>query len=322
MFSTLRKSGSHPVRAIREPFGKAGLIVACIALVLGLTGAAFAAGKLTSKQKKEVEKIAKKFQGTGAAGAQGATGAQGPPGAPGANGTDGADGIGTTISPFSGVGNGCSEGGIIVKSASPDAAICNGKKGTTGKSVAIGSEATGTANCEGNGGATVEVSGEASTKKYVCNGAKGATGGFGGQSLTPGVTEKGYWSFSTAPGQTKVWAPISFQQQLDEAGGIIAHYVAGANSADTVCGTGEGGAGGTAANPKAPSGSLCIWPLNPGSGYPQNASFVGSFGQPINSPGVTVNPTGASLEFTVTNTANPAYGAGTWAVTELPSGSG
>ena len=61
----------HPIRAIREPFGTAGLIVACVALVLALTGAAFAAAGLTGKQKKEVEKIAKKYAGKpGAAGAQ------------------------------------------------------------------------------------------------------------------------------------------------------------------------------------------------------------------------------------------------------------
>jgi len=46
----------HPVRAIREPFGKAGLIVAIFALVMAMVGGAYAAGKLTSGQKKEVEK--------------------------------------------------------------------------------------------------------------------------------------------------------------------------------------------------------------------------------------------------------------------------
>ncbi|MFL5898533.1 MAG: hypothetical protein ACJ76D_08740 [Solirubrobacterales bacterium] len=68
----------HPIRGIREPFGTAGLIIACVPPVLALTGAAFAAGKPTSKQKKEVEKIAKKFAGK--------------PGAPGETGPAGANG--------------------------------------------------------------------------------------------------------------------------------------------------------------------------------------------------------------------------------------
>ncbi len=85
----------HPVRAIREPFGTAGLIVAMIALVTALGGTALAAkGALTGKQKKEVEKIAKKFAGKpGAAGATGLTGATGPAGPRGATGAEGDQGI-------------------------------------------------------------------------------------------------------------------------------------------------------------------------------------------------------------------------------------
>jgi hypothetical protein len=92
----------HPIRAIREPFGTAGLIVAMIALVAALGGTALAASKLNSTQKKEVEKIAKKYAGkpgaagatgpAGAAGSAGPAGAAGKNGAPGTNGTDGTDG--------------------------------------------------------------------------------------------------------------------------------------------------------------------------------------------------------------------------------------
>jgi hypothetical protein len=80
----------------KERFGTAGVIVGVIALILALGGTALAAkGALTGKQKKEVEKIAKKFQGTGPAGAKGdpgAPGAKGDPGAPGAKGDPGAPG--------------------------------------------------------------------------------------------------------------------------------------------------------------------------------------------------------------------------------------
>ena len=46
----------HPIRAAREPFGKAGLIVAIVALVAAIGGTALAASGLNSKQKKEVDK--------------------------------------------------------------------------------------------------------------------------------------------------------------------------------------------------------------------------------------------------------------------------
>jgi hypothetical protein len=81
---------------IREPFGKAGLIVALVALVASFMGGAYAATTLTGQQKKEVKKIAKRFAGkAGQVGPVGQGGAQGPKGdtgAAGANGTNGTDG--------------------------------------------------------------------------------------------------------------------------------------------------------------------------------------------------------------------------------------
>jgi hypothetical protein len=84
----------HPLRAIREPFGKAGLTVAILALVFAMVGGAYAAsGGLTGKQKKEVEKIAKKYAGkTGPAGSQGPAGPAGAKGDTGTNGKDGTNG--------------------------------------------------------------------------------------------------------------------------------------------------------------------------------------------------------------------------------------
>jgi len=84
---------SHPIRAIREPFGTAGLIVAMIALVAALGGTALAAAKLNSTQKKEVEKIAKKFAGKpGSAGSTGPAGGAGPAGLAGGTGKAGNNG--------------------------------------------------------------------------------------------------------------------------------------------------------------------------------------------------------------------------------------
>jgi hypothetical protein len=83
----------HPIRAIREPFGTAGLVVACLALIFALTGAAFAAAGLNSKQKKEVKSIAKQFAGKpGAPGAAGPQGPAGPKGDPGFQGPEGKEG--------------------------------------------------------------------------------------------------------------------------------------------------------------------------------------------------------------------------------------
>jgi hypothetical protein len=100
----------HPIRAIREPFGTAGLIVAVVALMAALGGSAIAAkGALTGKEKREVQKIAKaeakKFakagkQGpAGPAGPAGATGPAGPAGAKGDKGDAGAAGVVGAVGP-------------------------------------------------------------------------------------------------------------------------------------------------------------------------------------------------------------------------------
>ena len=85
------------MKRLTEPFGKAGLTVAILALVMALVGGAYAAGGLTKSQEKQVTKIAKKFAGkpgaAGPAGAAGAAGPAGPKGAPGAPGEPGEQGI-------------------------------------------------------------------------------------------------------------------------------------------------------------------------------------------------------------------------------------
>jgi hypothetical protein len=94
---TAVKLFKHPIRAVREPFGTAGVIIASIALIAALGGGAYAASNgLSGKQKKEVETIAKKFAGkpgapgaTGPAGPAGATGPAGPAGATGPAGSTG-----------------------------------------------------------------------------------------------------------------------------------------------------------------------------------------------------------------------------------------
>jgi|SRR5690348_13060017 len=84
---------------IQSKLGTAGLVVAVVALVAALTGAAFAAGGLTVKEKRQVTAIAKRFAGkrgpagpAGPAGPTGPKGDQGPKGDTGLKGDTGARG--------------------------------------------------------------------------------------------------------------------------------------------------------------------------------------------------------------------------------------
>jgi hypothetical protein len=80
-------------KKLTEPFGKAGLTVAILALVVAMAGGAYAAGGLTKAQEKQVTKIAKKYAGKpGAPGATGPAGAAGGPGAAGKTGGLGPEG--------------------------------------------------------------------------------------------------------------------------------------------------------------------------------------------------------------------------------------
>jgi hypothetical protein len=183
----------HPVRAIREPFGTAGLIVACVALVLALTGAAFAAAGLTGKQKKEVEKIAKKYAGKpGAAGAAGPAGPQGPAGAAGKDGANGTNGT-------------------------------DGTNGSNGQSVTLGT-ATG---CGVPGGTKLTVG---AASKEVCNGEEGEKGPKGdkgdqgdpgnpwtaGGTLPEGAQLTGVWTAHADASDEVVVIPLSFPIPLAE----------------------------------------------------------------------------------------------------------
>jgi hypothetical protein len=103
-------------------------------------GAYAASGGLSGKQKKETEKIAKKFRGTGPAGPQGPPGPQGTPGVSGKDGTNGTngqpgapgtDGISPFGTEFAGANSGhCLEGEGGVKMVGANTTyLCNGKEG-------------------------------------------------------------------------------------------------------------------------------------------------------------------------------------------------
>jgi hypothetical protein len=129
---------------IHNKLGTAGLVVAVIALVAAVAGTAIAAG-LTGPQKKEVEKIAKKWAKkipgpagpkgdpgpAGAKGDKGDTGAKGDAGAPGVNGKDGKSIVTGILEPGEG---GCPEGGITVEveGSGDESSVCNGEEGEPG----------------------------------------------------------------------------------------------------------------------------------------------------------------------------------------------
>jgi hypothetical protein len=126
----------HPIRSITEPYGKAGLLVAILALVLATTGAAFAAGKLTSKEKTEVKKIvaAEVKKHPGPAGPQGPQGNPGPAGAPGKDGTNGTNGEnGKSVVAAAASSGECPQGGtkLEVQGSGTSEHVCNGQTGFT-----------------------------------------------------------------------------------------------------------------------------------------------------------------------------------------------
>jgi hypothetical protein len=123
----------------RLTFANAAIVVA---LVLAMSGGAYAASKYLITSTKQISpKVLKQLKGM--IGQTGATGPQGPEGKTGKDGTngtgtngtngkDGTNGTSATTETFVGKVHGCEEGGIIVKSASPEAVVCNGKQGKAG----------------------------------------------------------------------------------------------------------------------------------------------------------------------------------------------
>lgn len=275
----------HPIRSIREPFGKAGLIVACVAMVAALTGGAYAAGGgLSGKQKKEVTKIAqteaKKY--AGAPGAPGATGPVGPAGATGPAGTAGAKG----------------EKGEKGEKGDPGT---TGAPGAPGKSV----EATTIAPneptlCNGTGGVELEVE-ESGVATEICNGQEGEPWNLHG--LPKGATETGAWSFNaseTSAHGGSVFAPISLSVPLSQkiTGAANIHFVE--TTPDATC-------PGTVVEPKAPEGMICIYLAEvAGASFSKVRELRGEQAN-------VVDPAGGYLEFLVTE--NEAFGRGSFAVT-------
>ncbi len=209
-----------------------------LALVLAMSGGAYAAGKYVITSTKQISpKVLKALTGKpGAAGKSGAQGPTGPTGPKGENGGPGPEGKAGTV----------------------------GNTGPNGESVVMKAEPKGT-HCK-EGGANFTVSGKT---EYACNGSPWTAGG----TLPKGATEKGMWADSGyAPSEAFiVTTGVSFNIPL--AAAPTAHYIvnekeltATGSQTSTVC-------TGTAANPTAPEGALCV--------YAQIASGGAAFGSPF-----------------------------------------
>lgn len=299
----MKRKLRHPINSIREPFGKAGLTVAILALVLATTGAAFAAAGLNSKQKKEVTAIAKKY-----AGKPGAPGATGPAGANGSNGAKG-------------------DTGAKGEKGDP------GTNGTNGKSVVIGN--TSPVSCGAAGGKTVEVEGSG-VKTPICNGTPGAI--HPGETLPSEASETGAWSAGILKHesvQTAVFVPVSFPIPLaaaladaEECGTgtepeCHAHYINPAGK-EVIFNPNPPAEGieertsteclGSAAAPEAEPGNLCVY-AGKEEGVAGRGNFFGIDQPTAPSPTVHggVGTTGAVMQLGLT--AGIADGWGTWAVT-------
>ncbi len=335
MLSPLR---SRAGRRLREPFGKAGLTVAVIALTMAMVGGAYAAGKLTSKQKKEVEKIAKKFQGTGPAGAQGPAGAKGDSGAAGAKGdtgsagtpgTPGAPGTSVKTKTFAGAKGSCAEGGIEVESASPTVNVCNGKNGTTGFTETLPSGKTETGAWGVPGG--IKGSPEFNVVSIPFAIPLAAPLGAAEVHYIPNVQPAEGTGDTTSGSEVIVNASASLgnfetEQEISGAGipaGAVIKSISGseltltqqATAAATgvalTAGTSHAGCtGGTAAEPKADAGNLCIY----GAGV-ANANKVGPVKNifAADATGFGAARTGAAL--LLGSLGNTFFATGTWAVT-------
>lgn len=226
---------------LHSRLGTAGFVVAIVALVAAVGGTAIAATGLNSKQKKEVKSIAKSVAGTGAPGPAGPVGPAGSAGAQGPAGAPGQNGVGATTTAFNGNKGACTEGGLEVKSESPVALLCNGKKGGEGPEGPEGPE-----------------------------GDPWTAGG----TLPPNATETGTWG--TAFSEVG-FAPVSFPIPLaNPLAGPKTIQVPPGGPTPPECDNGANPPA-TAANPEADPGFLCVYVTN----AEPEGTVIGSISNPV-----------------------------------------
>ena len=201
-----------------------------------------------------------------------------------------------------------------------------GPKGATGPAGPAGAQGpAGPAGAKGDAGANGSNGGAGATGPTGAAGAKGATGaagatgatGFSGftEKLPAGKTETGIWAGTVGrvPTSEGATVPISFPIPLSQ-GSSEAFYL---NEEETTHEEGPGfeaGCTGTAENPTAPEGTLCVYTAFEGkNGSEPSFNFLffrynGVFGG--------YHPTGAVMEFFNSTVSEINFESqGSWAVT-------
>jgi hypothetical protein len=229
---------------------------------------------LNSTQKKEVKKIAKSFQGTGPAGAAGPAGAPGAAGAKGdagAAGSNGSNGVSATTATFSGVKGACTNGGVIVKSASPEVNVCNGKPGVDGE-----------------------------------DGETGFT-----ETLPSGKTEMGAWGGAFEEVGSVIGIPFSIPLAAPLDNSHVLNLGVGYDGEDET-GPQHERCPGTAANPRAAVGHLCVYTGSKTGAFLSVVIFDPSK-DPFAAASVGASKAGAGL--LLSSDVGVQLATGTWAVT-------
>ena len=275
---------------VRERLGSAGLAVAVLALIVALSGGAYAATQSAKKSSKtltnaQIIALIKKQTKPGP------QGAPGPQGSPGQAGTQGAQGT-------QGLPGKQGDQGVPGDQGDP------GPPGDPGKSVKVTpftgaeEEPPNEGPCEGEGGATMEV--ELSLiEDTICNGKEGSPWTAGGV-LPPGAVETGAWGFNATTADTDVVAPISFTIPLGAAiSSTHTHFQGEPNFGDS-CNE-------LAFEPQADPGHLCVYF---GFSPPVNATLQ-FFTDPINNE-FGAGRNGALLHFTM---SGAGHGYGLWVTT-------
>jgi hypothetical protein len=255
-----------------EPFGKAGLLVAILALVLAATGAYAATASHHKKSSRGLSKaqviaLIKKYAKEGPTGPVGPAGKDGTNGTNGANGTDGTNGESVSIT--------VTHGGECVKVAnkSGEGEVCEGTQGppgTNGNTVLNGTTSPSTG--EGVPGdfyidtATDEIYGPKVGSSWGPGTAlKGQNGSPwpGGGTLAPLATETGAWG-SGAGGISETafsveHIAISFPVQL--AGSLAEGHALFVKEEEQTNQSGSSyeHCAGSAEQPKAKPGYLCVY---------------------------------------------------------------
>lgn len=247
---------------LRDQLGGAGFVVAIVALIAALGGGAYAATHAATASKKakpltkaQIIALIKSHAGSGPVGPAGPAGAPGAPGKDGLNGTNGKDGTNGT--------NGTNGQ--------------DGEDGVDGTSV-TSSESAGTidgTHCVNRGGSKFTA---VNGNTYACNGEKGEKGDpwTAGGTLPVGATETGTWASPTVGGSDAndeyhivISFPIPLAAPLEVPGDsdenqvhIITESgeeVLEEGGIPTGFGPASSACPGSAEEPEAESGNLCIY---------------------------------------------------------------